>query len=103
MYNMKETEGLVQRVNASEYMSYTRLKFIKNVWIRQFELPLSTEEKERNKWWRVGNLVSGFNANRKQTVASSRVKTLDESMSAYRPQTRKDGNLPNTSYIMRKP
>ena len=103
LYNTKETEGLVQRINASEYMSYTRLKFIKTVWMRQFELSVSTQEKETNKWWRVGYLVNGFNANRKQTVASSRVKTLDESMSAYRPQTRKDGNLPNISYIMRKP
>ena len=29
--------------------------------------------------------------------------TLDESMSAYRPQTRKTGNLPNISFILRKP
>ena len=48
-------------------------------------------------------MVQGFNNNRRRTVAASRVKTLDESMSPYRPQTRKTGNLPNISYIMRKP
>ena len=69
----------------------------------QFHLDLTDEEKETNKWWRVGYLVHGFNQNRQSTVASSRIKTLDESMSAYRPQTRKNGNLPNISFILRKP
>ena len=84
-------------------MSYSRFKFIKRHWMSQFELPVSDDEKERNKWWRVGYLVDGFNTNRKSTVAASRFKTLDGSMSAYRPQTRKTGNLPNISYILRKP
>ena len=48
-------------------------------------------------------MVNSFNTNRKSTVAASRFKTLDESMSAYRPQTRKTGNLPNIRYILRKP
>ena len=30
-------------------------------------------------------------------------KTLDESMSAFRPQKTKTGNLPNISFILRKP
>ena len=37
------------------------------------------------------------------SVAASHVLTLDESMSAYRPQTTKTGNLPNISFILRKP
>ena len=63
----------------------------------------SEEMKERNKWWKVAYLVDGFNTNRKSTVAASRIKTLDESMSAFCPQTRKTGNLPNISFILRKP
>ena len=98
LFRNKQTEGMVQRVNGSEYISYSRFKFIKKHWMSQFELPLSDDEKERNKWWRVGYLVNGFNTNRKSTVAASRFKTLDESMSTYRPQTRKTGNLPNRSY-----
>ena len=103
LYNGKQTEGIVKKVNGAEHMSHTRFKFIIKVWVRQLELDIPKEEKETNPWWRVGYLVQGFNQNRQTTVASSRVKTLDESMSAYRPQTRKTGNLPNISYILRKP
>ena len=99
LYNRKETQGLIEKKQASEYMTKTRFKFIKSYWCRQFELNMSDEEKTRNKWW----LDHGFNENRSKTVAASRVLTLDESMSAFRPQTEKSGNLPNISYIMRKP
>ena len=103
LYSAKQTEGIVKKVNGAEHMSYTRFKFIKRVWVRQFELDITEGEKNTNPWWRVGYLVHSFNQNRQNTVASSRVKTLDESMSAYRPQTRKTGNLPNISFILRKP
>ena len=101
LYRSQETESMIERVNASKHMSYTRFKFIKKYWVSQFHLDLTDEEKETNKWWRVGYLVHGFNQNRQSTVASSRIKTFDESMSAYRPQTRKNGNLPNISFILR--
>ena len=103
LYKNPETEGMINRVNVSEFMTYTRFKHIKKHWMTQFELQVSDEYKENNKWWRVGYLVKGFNDNRKSTIASSRIKTLDESMSAYRPQTKKTGNLPNISFILRKP
>ena len=103
LFKSKQTEGIIKRVNASKYMNYTRFKFIKQYWVKQFELEVDDQYKERNKWWRVGYLVNGFNDNRRTTVAASRVKTLDESMSAFRPQTKKTGNLPNISFILRKP
>ena len=37
-----------------------------------------------------------------QEQTKARVKTLDESMSAFRPQKTKTGNLPNISFILRK-
>eukprot|EP00957_Ditylum_brightwellii_P075139 5710163-Ditylum_brightwellii.AAC.1 len=37
------------------------------------------------------------------TVATSIWKTLDESMSVWRPQTTKTRHLPNISFIERKP
>ena len=103
LFKDDETEGIVQRVDGSEYMNFTRFKFLKKMWVNQFSLDISDDMKQTNKWWKVGYLVQGFNSNRKSTVASSRVKTLDESMSAFCPQTRKTGNLPNISYILRKP
>ena len=103
LYKSKETEGLITKIKASQYMSFTRFKFIKKYWVRQFELDITDEEKETNRWWRMGYLINGFNDNRNKTVAASRVLTLDESMSAFRPQTSKTGNLPNISFILRKP
>lgn len=103
VFHMEETEGIISRVPATKYMNESRFKWIKKRWMSQFELPLDDAGKEANKWWPVGYLVHGFNMNRQQTVASSRVKTLDESMSAFRPQTTKTGNLPNISFILRKP
>jgi hypothetical protein len=48
-------------------------------------------------------LVNGYNKNRHDWVAASARKTLDESMSAYRPRTSKTGGWPNISFILRKP
>ena len=79
-------------------MSKRRMKEIKKVWVTQFE---NKSQKDTNPWWRVNRLVDDFNANKKKMVASSRVKTMDESMSAYRPQKTKTGNLSNISYIQR--
>ena len=103
IFDTKETEGIVTKIPAQKFMSRSRFMFIKKHWVSQFQLELDEANKNQNKWWRVGYLVNGFNMNRRETIASSRVKTLDESMSAFKPQTTKTGNLPNISYIMRKP
>ena len=103
IYDNKETEGIISKVPASKYIEKKSFLFIKKHWVSQFHLEVDDENKERNKWWRVGFLINGFNANRKETIASSRIKTLDESMSAFRPQTRSTGNLPNISFVWRKP
>ena len=99
LYKIK-TQGILKSVNGAEYMSKRRFKAIKTKWVSQFSDPV---QKVTNAWWMVARLVQGFNLNRSKTVASSRTKTLDESMSAYRPQTAKTGNLPNISFILRKP
>jgi hypothetical protein len=96
----KKQSGIVNTARGSEYMSHKRFKQIKQVWVSQFSDPL---QKSDNAWWRVALLVTGFNLNRTKTVACSRVKTLDETMSAFRPQKSKTGNLPNISFILRKP
>jgi hypothetical protein len=54
-------------------------------------------------WHMVLLLVDGFNANRHAWVAASARKILDESMSAWKPQTTKTGGLPHLSFILRKP
>ena len=96
----KKQSGIIQNAKGAEYMSHKRFKQLKQVWVSQFN---DASQKQTNAWWKVAKLVTGFNSNRAKTVASSRVKTLDESMSAFRPQKTKTGNLPNISYILRKP
>ena len=96
----KQQSGIINTAKGAEYMSHKRFKQLKQVWVSQFH---DASQKETNAWWKVAKLVQGFNLNRSRTVASSRVKTLDESMSAFRPQKSKTGNLPNISFILRKP
>ena len=47
--------------------------------------------------------VEEFNQSRRERFRSGRVLVLDESMSAWRPQTTPTGGLPNLSLIPRKP
>ena len=54
-------------------------------------------------WWQIVEAFDDFTKNRQQTIASSNVITIDESMSAYAPQTEKTGNIPHLSYVFRKP
>lgn len=58
---------------------------------------------EDDPWHPIQHFVDEFNANRPRTIAASIYKTMDESMSTYRPQKTKTGNLPHLSYIFRKP
>jgi len=59
--------------------------------------------KEDDPWWQIVKAFEDFNANRKRTIAGSNLKTLDELISAYCPQTTKTGNIPHLSFIIRKP
>ena len=60
-------------------------------------------EKDHDPWWPIASAIDDFNDIRKNNVESSWIKVLDESMSAWRPRTSKNGGLPNISYIIRKP
>jgi hypothetical protein len=68
--------------------------------------PWSFQEKtkeETDPWHMILLFVDGFNKNRHDWVAASVRKTLNESMSAFRPRTSKTGGWPNISFILRKP
>jgi hypothetical protein len=54
-------------------------------------------------WWRLRGGIDGFNENRRRTIIRGAVLTIDESMSAWQPQTSKYGGLPNISFVKRKP
>lgn len=93
-------EGWRKEVNVDRLMSRHRFnqlkKWIPFLWARD-------DLKNTDKWWQVVQLFDDFNANRRSHLQSSNVKTDDETISAFRPQTEKTGNLPHLLYIMRKP
>ena len=87
-------------VNYTEYMSYTRFKDIRGVMSFVFQ---DKSKEGLDDWWMILGGINGFNENRKKVINAPNVKVLDETMSAFCPQTTKTGNLPHLSYIMRKP
>jgi hypothetical protein len=95
-----EPEGVEQPVNLGHHMLKYRFDNIKKFVPYMWERP---ELKETDPWWQISLMEKQFNENRKNKVMSSFEKVLDELMSAFRPQTRKTGDLPNLSFIPRKP
>ena len=60
-------------------------------------------KKHEDPWWQIVRMQSEFNCSRRQNVLAHFLKVADETMSAFRPQTKKTGNLPHLSFIQRKP
>jgi hypothetical protein len=54
-------------------------------------------------WNMILLMVNGYNKNRHDWMAGSIRKVLDETMSAWCPQTTPTGGLPHLSFILRKP
>jgi hypothetical protein len=89
--------------NLKQYtkMSFDRFKALKSFFHLGFTDPSTVDKSDP--WWEIRSLVDAFNENRKAKVAASVYKVMDESMSSFRPQTSKTGNLPHLSFILRKP
>ena len=77
-----------------------RFKEIKKVVAYIWERP---ESKKTDPWLQLSLVQEEFNENSSRVVMSSFEKVLDELMSGFRPQTRKNGDLPNLYFIPRKP
>ena len=58
------------------------------------------DKQNQDNWWMLGNLCKEFSDSRKKFVRSSNIKVMDESMSAFRPQSTATGNLPHLSHIL---
>lgn len=81
-------------------MSYYRFEEWKKMFIYSFVDP---NVDKSDPWWRVRGIINEYNENRKSNIAAGAIKVLDESMSAWHPQTTKTGRLPHISFIIRKP
>ena len=95
-----KSKGIVAPPEFRNYMSHRRFKEIRTHVAAVMAWP---ELKRDYDWWRVGGMIRDFNNNRRQFVAAHQWKVLDELISAFQLRTRKTGNLPNISYIIRKP
>ena len=60
-------------------------------------------KKETDAWWRTRKLMNNYTKNMTEVMYASSTAVLDKSMSAFIPRTTKSGNLPNLSFIKRKP
>lgn len=91
--------------NFSNFMSLRRFQEISPLFNFAFSDSTRADWTSENfdPYYSIIQLDEDFNKNRKNTVAASFTKVLDESMSAFRPRTTKTGGLPNISYILRKP
>jgi Transposase IS4 len=93
-------EGYGEKVDMGKYMLEHRFKNI-----REFipYLYADASGKENDPWWQFSKAVDDYNKNCSKTVLASFLKLMDESMSAYHPQTTKTGNLDHLSIVARKP
>ena len=86
----------------SEHLSYYKFNLLRSTGIfmeafKDVSIPSS------DKWHPVRGLINAFNENRFKTIAASSTKVMDESMSAFKPQTTAMGNLPHLCFILCKP
>ena len=96
----RETTGILKKVDYTPYMNRGRFTEIRQYMKFVFaDKSLSGTDD----WWQIMAGINGFNENRRRVVQAPNIKVLDETMSAWRPQTRKSGNLPSLSFILRKP
>jgi len=98
---VEQWQSMVPHPNFDQYMRPYRFKefrrFLPEAWV-DFDLKESNDP-----WWQFQAAVTEFNNLRSETIRAHCWKVADESMSAYRPRTTKLGDLPNISFVMRKP
>jgi len=99
-----EKVGWVSMVPHPSFENFMKLYRFKE--FRHF-LPLAYAsenlQKQDDLWWQFREGVDEFNNNRKDKMHFPQWVAIDESMSAWKPRTTKNGNLPNISFIARKP
>ena len=88
------------KADFSIYMRLYRFKQFRQFFPTIWE---SDHHAGKDPWWKFQSAVDNFNEIRNELVLPSEILCVDESMSAFRPQTTKTGDMPNISYVTRKP
>ena len=95
-----EWDTITRKARFDRFMKLCRFKEFRYFLPKIYEQPL---QKDTDPWHCFSSAVNEFNELRSELILSSYQKIIDESMSAWRPRTSKNGGLPNVSYIVRKP
>jgi hypothetical protein len=95
-----QDDGILPKANFDEHMKEHCFEQIRKHVVCIFAEP---DKQDKDPWWMMSSAFKQCNKNRKAKVMSSIEKTLDKTMAAFRPQTRKCGDVPNLSSIPRKP
>lgn len=84
-----------------KYMSETRFKEIRKY--ASYAMLSTTAAAAGDPWARVRGAIDGFNERRRDIFRMPCIIIMDETMSAWAPQSSKTGGLPHLSFIIRKP
>ena len=95
--------SVASQTNFGKFMRFYRFKQFKRFVTLIWQVEERQQRKNDDPWWQFRDAINMFNQIRRDFVLPSEIIAMDESMSAFRPQTTKTGGLPNISYIMRKP
>ena len=99
--NSSSWTSIANTTDFSQWMSSFRFKQFKQFIHQTWECnELNSQE---DPWWKIQEAINTFNNIRQESIQTSEIRTVDETMSAFRPQTRKTGDLPHLSFIARKP
>ena len=96
----KYWNSISPRPDFTELMKLYRFKQFRQFFPMIWE---SDHHAGKDPWWKFQSAIDNFNYICKTLLLPSEILCVDESMSAFRLQTTKTGNLPNISFVARKP
>ena len=96
----KHWRTICEKTDFRKYIPLYRFKNFRTFFPKLWE---EDQNSATDPWWRFSSAVRDFNAIRKDLILPSEIIAVDESMSAFRPQTTSTGRFPNISFIARKP
>ena len=93
-------ETICEKTDFRKYIPLYRFKHFRTFFPKLWE---EDQHSATDPWWKFSSAVRDFNEIRKELILPSEIIAVDESMSAFRPQTTSTGGFPNISFIARKP
>ena len=99
LWDKSEPEGVRVKIDVAHHMKKYCFDIIRSYISHLFS---TANASTTIPWWMITDGIKKFNENRQRTILASSDRVINESMSAFCPQTHKFGNLPFLSFIARK-